>query len=159
MLSDIPNFLPISDRLATAGQPTVEQFAAIAEAGFAVVINLALPTSDHALPDERAVVEAHGMTYSAIPVVWEKPTVDDFQQFQAVLADHAQVPVFVHCAKNMRVSVFVYLHRCLCGVSPSEAAGDLAKIWQPNEVWQRFIDEVLARSPDSTSEFTRSCNP
>jgi uncharacterized protein (TIGR01244 family) len=145
MLSDITNYLLISDRLATAGQPTAAQLAAIAEAGFEVVINLALPTSDGALPDERAVVESYGMTYYAIPVVWEQPTTADFQQFQTVLADHAQAPVFVHCAKNLRVSAFVYLHRCLSGESQTAAAADLAKIWHPNAVWQQFIDATLAQ--------------
>lgn len=146
MLTDIDNFLPISDQLATAGQPTAAQFAEIAEAGFAVVINLALPTSDHALPDEREVVEAHGMTYYPIPVVWEAPTRADFEQFQTVLAAPAPAPVLVHCAKNMRVSAFVYLHRCLGGEAPAAAAADLAKIWQPNATWQQFIDATLTRS-------------
>ncbi|RZM83034.1 phosphatase [Leptolyngbya iicbica LK] len=142
-MTDIYNYLPISERLATAGQPTAEQFAAIAQADFAVVINLALPTSTNALPDECAVVEAQGMTYYPIPVEWEYPTLRDFQQFATVMAQHAEQKVFVHCAMNMRVSTFVYLYRCLRGVPRDTAAADLAKIWQPNETWQNFIDTVL----------------
>lgn len=146
ILIDIDNLWPISDQLVTAGQPTKAQFAEIAQAGFAVVVNLALPTSDNALPDEREIVESHGMTYYPIPVVWEAPTRENFEQFQTVLADYAQDRVFVHCAKNMRVSAFVYLHRRLGGAAHSEAAADLAKIWQPNATWQQFIDATLARS-------------
>jgi len=147
MLNDLCNYLPISDYLATAGQPTAAQFAEIAQAGFDVIVNLALPTSDNALADERAVVEAYGLTYYSIPVEWEAPTAEDFAQFQVVLAKHAAERVLVHCAKNMRVSAFMYLHRRLAGVAEVEAAAAMAQIWQPNETWQQFIDEVLARSP------------
>lgn len=145
MLTDIDNYVPISKTLATAGQPTAAQFAEISQAGFDVVVNLALPTSTNALLDERAVVEAQGMTYYPIPVEWEQPTLRDFQQFQTVLAERKEQKIFVHCALNMRVSAFVYLHRRLQGIPEATAAADLAQIWQPNETWQRFIDAVLAK--------------
>src|SRR4030095_14968557 len=51
-LSAIYNFRAISDKLGTAGQPTEAQFKLVRDAGFAAVINLALPTSDNALPNE-----------------------------------------------------------------------------------------------------------
>jgi hypothetical protein len=44
-IEDIINFLQLSDRLATAGQPTIELYPAIAAAGYQVVINLALTDS------------------------------------------------------------------------------------------------------------------
>lgn len=80
-LTTIHNFRAISETLATAGQPTAEQLAAIASAGYGVVINLALPTSDRALPNEEAIVTGLGMDYVAIPVVWEEPTLADLAQF------------------------------------------------------------------------------
>ncbi|MGF1460444.1 MAG: protein tyrosine phosphatase family protein [Leptolyngbyaceae cyanobacterium] len=147
MLQEIYKYVPITDTLATAGQPTESQFADIKQAGFQVVINLALPTSTNALPDERTVVAGQGMRYYPIPVIWEQPTLADFQQFQAVLAEHAGQKVFVHCAMNMRVSAFVYLHRRLQGVPRAEAEPAMARIWQPNNIWQTFIDEML--EPDS----------
>ena len=44
-LTHIRNFLRIDDRLATSGMPQPDDFAALRQAGFDVVINLALPTS------------------------------------------------------------------------------------------------------------------
>ena len=146
MLNDIYNYLPISEHLATAGQPTAGQFATIRQAGFDLVVNLALPTSTNALPDERSVVEACGMTYSPIPVIWEHPTAADFEQFQATLASHPDQKIFVHCAMNMRVSAFIYLHQRLGGVSEATAAANLAKIWAPTETWQQFIDDTLEQA-------------
>lgn len=52
VLANILNFLPISDGLATAGQPTSEQFAFVREAGYERVINLAPADSSNAIADE-----------------------------------------------------------------------------------------------------------
>ncbi len=53
----------VTDYLASSGQPTQEQFSEIAEQGFCVVINLAMPTSDFAITNEEAVVNDLGMSY------------------------------------------------------------------------------------------------
>lgn len=146
-LSEITNFLPISEAIATAGQPTEAQFSDIQAAGYSTVINLAMPTSDNALPNERAIVEGLGMTYVHIPVVWEQPTGDDCDRFFTVMEQATQLPdqkVLVHCALNMRVSAFVYLYRRRLGVSDAIAQADVAKIWQPNPTWQAFMDARLA---------------
>ena len=140
-LEEISNFLQISDNLATSGQPTVEQFQAIADSDYEVVINLALPTSDRAIANESAIVRFSGMEYIAIPIIWEHPTITDLDQFLQALDKYKNQKIFVHCAKNMRVSAFVYLYRRLIlNCEHEKAIADLHKIWQPNEIWQKFID-------------------
>jgi protein tyrosine phosphatase (PTP) superfamily phosphohydrolase (DUF442 family) len=59
----IRNFLRLDEKLATSGMPAPDNFAALRQEGFEVVINLALPTSDNALPNEGELVSAQGMTY------------------------------------------------------------------------------------------------
>jgi protein tyrosine phosphatase (PTP) superfamily phosphohydrolase (DUF442 family) len=143
-MEGVLNYLPISDRLGTAGQPTVEQFAAIRAAGYQVVINLAMPNSTNALPNESELVGAQGMAYLHIPVVWESPTAEDFERFLAVMDQNRERKVLVHCALNMRVSCFVYLYRVLRLGTPAEAAWqDVLTIWEPDGVWQRFVDDRL----------------
>ncbi|WP_008317558.1 protein tyrosine phosphatase family protein [Leptolyngbya sp. PCC 6406] len=143
MLTSIYNYLPLTDRLATSGQPTADQFKAIHQAGFEVVINLALPSSDNALSDERSRVESYGMTYISIPVVWEAPTVEAFQTFTAAMAAHPNQKILVHCAANMRVSAFMYAWRIQQGIASDKAMADLHKIWQPNATWQALLDQLL----------------
>jgi protein tyrosine phosphatase (PTP) superfamily phosphohydrolase (DUF442 family) len=140
MLSKIYNFHRVSDRLATAGQPLEGQFKLVREAGFAAVINLALPTSDHALANEGSVVTGLGMAYVHIPVDFNAPAAGDFQVFCGVMEALQPRPVFIHCAANMRASAFVFLHRVARqGLAPAEAEPDLHAIWRPNEVWTQFI--------------------
>jgi uncharacterized protein (TIGR01244 family) len=144
-LDSIFNFLKISERLATAGQPTQEQYAAIQTAGYPVVINLALSNSANALLDEGAIAQSLNLQYIHIPVVWENPTLEDFARFVQAMQENADTPVFVHCAANMRVSAFMYLYRRIYeGMSAEEAQQNLHKIWTPNETWQAFIDLVLS---------------
>ena len=143
-LDDIPDFLRLSERVGTAGQPAATQFAAIREAGYQVVINLRPPAD--ALPGERALVERQGMEYVSIPVIWTAPTVADVEQFFAAMQDNQERRVFVHCARNMRVSAFLYLYRVIKeNIAPDVAALDMRRIWTPNPTWQALIEQVLAR--------------
>jgi protein tyrosine phosphatase (PTP) superfamily phosphohydrolase (DUF442 family) len=142
--SDIYNFLKLSDSIATAGQPTEAQFSAIKDSGFQVVVNLALPESKNALPNEKAIVESQGMQYVHIPVIWDHPTLEDFQHFVSVLETNPDKNIFVHCAMNMRVSAFIYLYRRIYQhMSDEDAKQDLHQIWVPNDTWQKFITQVI----------------
>lgn len=142
-LQDIFAFLPFGERIGTAGQPSAEQFTLIASEGYRTVINLALETSQGALPDERALVEGLGLSYVHIPVRFDAPKDSDLQQFFAAL-DAAKGKVFVHCIANKRVSAFLFLYRVLkLGQPVSEAEMALHRIWHPDEAWQSFIDRSL----------------
>src|SRR5215471_7800482 len=143
-LSEIYSFRAITDRLGTSGQPTEGQFQAIQQAGFQAVINLALPTSDNALANEGSVVTGLGMSYVHIPVDFKAPTSQDFQAFSRVMDAFEGRRVFVHCAANMRVSAFMFLYRVLHQqVPPSVAEQELHAVWEPDEVWGRFIQKQL----------------
>ena len=143
-LRAIYNYLPLSSRIATSGQPTAQQIQAIAEAGFEVVINLALPTSDNALINEKELVETTGMRYVQIPVVWEQPTEANLASFLHAMTMYESQRVFIHCAANMRVSVFMALYRIRSlGWSRDDAMQMVYEIWQPNEIWSRFIEQNL----------------
>ena len=143
-IEEIYNFLKLSDSVATSGQPTEPQFAAIKESGYEVVINLALRESPNALPNEQEIVESLGMEYVPIPVVWENPTLDDLARFFNIVEANADKSIFVHCAANMRVSAFMYLYRLIRKqINQEQATQDLHQIWIPNENWQRFIQQAI----------------
>ena len=143
-LETLTNYYPISPLILTAGQPTAEQIALLAQAGCQVVINLARPTSPNALVDEAELVAAQGMDYVTIPVKWEEPTLDDLDRFFAAMEANQTRKVFVHCVVNYRVSTFIYLYRVLrLGVDPDDAIWDLRSIWEPDKKWLAFINTAL----------------
>lgn len=142
-LADIYNYLEIDDSLGSAGQPSPEQFDLIQQAGFDIVINLALPSSDNAIANEGAIVTGHGMRYVHIPVDFESPQPEDYRLFSAVMDGCRDHKVFVHCAANMRVSAFVYLYRTqVLNVPEEEARQDMQVIWTPDETWSDFIRSI-----------------
>ncbi len=150
LLIDIYNFLDLSDntnrlhRLATSGQPTIDQFSQIKAAGYQVVINLALSDSSNAVSDERSILEDLGLTYIHIPVSWESPKVVDFELFVQKLQKYQGQSIYIHCAANKRVSAFVYLYRRIYEkMSAALALADLEKIWTPNPIWQIYMDELI----------------
>lgn len=130
--------------MATAGQPTAEQFPLIAAAGFQAVINLALPDSDGALDNEDAVVRSLNMGYTHIPVTWETPSVADVEKFFVAMDKHQGQKIFVHCAANKRTAVFVFLYRVIKMQQPcEEVLPDVIKIWTPDARWTNFIEQSL----------------
>jgi protein tyrosine phosphatase (PTP) superfamily phosphohydrolase (DUF442 family) len=149
-LNGILNYMPISDTIGTAGQPTPEQFADIRAAGYEVVVNLAMPDSTNALPNERELVTEQGMEYVHIPVVFEAPTSEDLEQFFEVMDRNQDRKTFVHCVVNWRVSAFVFLYRVIRqGASRQTAEETMRQIWEPDAIWQHLIDETLAHyQPD-----------
>ena len=112
-IENIFNYLSISDGIATGGQPTEKQLSLVKNAGYPVVINLALPTSENALPNERKSVEALGMKYINIPIDFNNPTREDFELFTQAMVENKDSSIFIHCAANLRVSAFMYLYRQL----------------------------------------------
>lgn len=143
-LHQIEAFLPISVTLATSGQPTPEQFAEIAAAGYGLVINLATPASSNWNPQENTLVESLGMEYVGIAIDWDYPMLSDFEDLADLLDENGDRKVWVHCAKNMRVSAMIYLyHRLRKGYTEEVSRRYLEQIWQPNEIWQNFIEATL----------------
>jgi protein tyrosine phosphatase (PTP) superfamily phosphohydrolase (DUF442 family) len=143
-LSQIEAFVPVSPHLATSGQPTALQFTDIQAAGYSAVLNLAMPSSSNWLPEESTIVTDLGMTYHHIPVLWENPILDDFDRIADILDEHKEQKIWVHCAKNMRVSAMIYLYnRLKAGLTHEVAWRYVEQVWQPNEVWYGFIEATI----------------
>lgn len=145
--SDIYNYLELDAKLATSGQPSVEELAALAHEGVEVVINLALHDDPrYSLPDETASVTALGMSYVHIPVKFDAPTEHDLRAFFGAMDAHAGRKTLVHCAANKRVTSFIGLYRVIRqGVDRDTAFEPMRTIWEPNPVWAAFTEEMLAK--------------
>jgi protein tyrosine phosphatase (PTP) superfamily phosphohydrolase (DUF442 family) len=158
-LGDIKNFIAVSDRLGTAGQPSEAQLREVADAGFAVVVNLGLLDPRYCLVDEAGSVKELGLDYHHVPVDFNAPQPADLQRFFDVMDAAGGDKVFVHCAANYRVSSFVALYgESRLGWSPEQADAHIRRVWEPNETWTRFIAEARARrqaAADFKSSATR----
>ena len=142
----IYNWRRLDDRITTSGQPTEPQLAEIHALGVSHIVNLGLHTSDKALPDEAASVGRLGMTYIHIPVDFQNPTEQDFEQFCSVMQRLNDVPIHVHCIANYRVSAFCYRYRRdVLAMDETQARSDMEDIWHPEGVWAAFVDRQGSR--------------
>ena len=134
------NYLQMTDRLATSGQPTRAQFESIRRAGYTTIINLLPHDHENALPGEEALMGELGLTYVYIPVDFKKPEEPQFDAFCEAMDQTQGQKVWVHCAANMRVSAFLYRYRVeRQGEDEATCRAEMEKIWTPFGVWKAFV--------------------
>ena len=140
MLENILNYMQVMENIASSGQPNESEFAAIANAGYEVIINFAMPNSENAIPSEGHLVTSNNMIYIHIPVPFDEPELFHLQSFIKIMEIFADKKVWVHCVKNYRASAFLYRYlRKSRGLSATEAQKAILPSWEPNEIWQRFM--------------------
>ncbi len=139
-IEDITNYIYVSKYIASSGQPEEPQFKDIALAGYHAVINLAMPNSENAIPEEGYIVTARKMVYVHIAVPFDAPNIDHLKYFLGVMSAFSDKKVWLHCVVNKRVSAFLYQYqRLIEGKSHQEAVKVMLPTWKPNKVWQQFM--------------------
>jgi uncharacterized protein (TIGR01244 family) len=139
------NFVSWRNGLVSSAQPNAAYLKRVKAVGFDMVINLAPPEYDEAVPNEGAILAEQGVTYLNIPVRFGNPTVDDFRLFTDVMKSAANKNVLVHCQINLRGSSFTYLYRVITeSASEDQARSKLTGVWMPNPTWKKFIESVLS---------------
>jgi len=146
-VTDIYNFRFIEDALSTSGQPTEAQLRAAASEGYEVIINLALHDDRrYSLSDETGLIEGLGMVYVHIPVQFDAPTEDDLLAFFQAMEMYNGKKIHIHCAANMRVTVFLGLYLMVKqGQAESNAFESMRSVWEPNDVWSSFISSMVTK--------------
>lgn len=141
----IYHFYKVSDRLSCAGQPTEDQLKQLATENYEVIINLGLLNTRYSLPDEAAMVNDLGIDYYHISVNFEKPALTELKDFIDLMTRQPDKKIMVHCAANYRASVFTGLYLLATGQMNREEMEDfIDDVWQPNTVWQAFLEEGIS---------------
>ena len=134
------NYVRIDDRLVTGGHFVDNGIDVVQGEGVEVVIDL----RDEPPEGHRERIEAQGLTYINVPVLWRSPERSDFESFREAMAEHDGKHVLVQCQANYRASAFTYMYRVLDGgVEESEARVAMNEIWEPEGEWQEYIEGIL----------------
>jgi protein tyrosine phosphatase (PTP) superfamily phosphohydrolase (DUF442 family) len=138
------NYVRVSERIDTSGQPSRALLKNISDKGYSLVVNLAPPQSEGSIAVEGGLVASAAIPYVNIPVDWQKPTYDDFEFFSNALNGPGADKVLVHCQVNMRASLFTFLYRVVHeNIDPVEVHEKLSEVWVPHDQWQEFAQMVL----------------
>ncbi len=139
-MTNIYNYHRYTDFISTSGLPEIEDFKTIKEAGFDIIVSLSMPTDSNMIENEEAILTDMGLPYMHIPVDYYAPKVRDFEIFRIFLDAYKAHKLWIHCTKNYRVSVFLYLYHFL--KTGEEKKELLNMFWTPNEIWQTFIQKI-----------------
>ncbi len=147
-LPAIPKFLQVSPQFCTGAQPRLEAFAKLKADGVKAVLNLRQP-SEHRAADEQAAVEAAGMKYFNIPVVYRDPTDADVDGFLKITDDAANRPMFIHCTAAIRVGAFWAIRRAVRdGLTVDAALEEGKKVGLANAPHlEEFVRKYIASHP------------
>jgi uncharacterized protein (TIGR01244 family) len=125
------------------GQPTLETLDEISDAGYGVVIDMRMPNEDRGLEDERAAVEARGMTYIALPIDGGAGvTYENASKLDEILAG-VDGPAFVHCGSGNRAGAVLALRAKLNGADNETAveAGKRTGLTRLEDVVRQRLEE------------------
>ena len=137
---------PIHPNLMTSALPAAEDFAEMAAQGYEIVISLCQEIDSETLADEDTLVSRAGMRYIHLPVTFAEPTLDDYELLRDILRSVQARKVWLHCARNWRVSAFMTIYHIIeMSMTHSEAEEIAHRIWQPDEIWQALIDEAIEK--------------
>ncbi len=146
-LAGPPNPVRLDARWLTSGQPSALWLATLKRQGIDAVLYLAPPTVSDALADEPAIVRQQGLQFVNVPVVWGRPSAEDYRAFERQLRPWREqgLSVLVHCQVNMRASTFSFLYRVLNeGVMPESAWAAVSQVWTPSGPWKALVQQLLA---------------
>ena len=139
-----PNVVVISPTLVTAGQPTRASLQGLKAEGYDAVISLVPNDNPQAVPEEGEILRAQGVEFVYVPIPWTAPEPRHFTETAAALDRLKGKKVLVHCQMNMRVSAMTFLYRTInLKEDPATAWKDVKKLWTPNPVWSKFINDEL----------------
>jgi uncharacterized protein (TIGR01244 family) len=111
--------LPDSGAVSTA-QPNAAALRVAADSGYVAVIDLRGSNEDRGI-DEKAEVEALGMTYLSLPIVGEAAiSFENASELDRLMAD-IDGPVLLHCGSGNRVGALFALREKLHGASDEAA--------------------------------------
>lgn len=118
--TNLPNRKDPLEGITTAGQPNSQQFTAAAASGFKAVIDLRGPQEDRGM-DEKASVEALGMSYISLPVEGAGGvTYGNAAALDKLLAELPR-PVLIHCSTGNRAGALLALRAKLNGADNESA--------------------------------------
>ena len=139
-IENILNYIKINDNISTSGQPKKEEFSLLLENEFDIVINLAPCSASNALANEDKIVTSLGVKYFHIPVDFENPSIEDLQIFLNLLSAMEGKKIFIHCAKNYRVSAFMYVYHKYFLKTPFDNIDlSIFEEWSPSNIWQDIM--------------------
>ncbi len=147
--------MQITDDIAVAAQPSLEELKNLKSQGFRSVVNLRVEHEDEEMIsplDEGDIVRDQELAYLHLPVSgsdMRSQQVDDFRQ----CLENLEGPVLVHCKAGKRAGAFAMIHKALeqgwsgkQTLSEAEKAGFACDNPQLKQFVSEYVDQKQSGS-------------
>ena len=144
-VESIDNFHRVDTRVAIGGQPTPEEVRALADAGFAAILNLREDAEENDALHARAARES-GLQLYRVPVSKTNPTDESVARFLKVTDDETLYPIYIFCAEGNRAAAFWMIRRVMRdGWKLERAEKEAAAAGLASEPMREFALGYIAR--------------
>jgi uncharacterized protein (TIGR01244 family) len=141
----IPNYLELSPRIGTGGQPTEDGMRLIAGKGYKSVINIRSGSEPFDIAAEEKQALQLGLRYYMVPFVAQEPSEEQALAFNALMSALKDNKVFVHCGSGNRVGSLMMIYLALEeGMAPDKAEQEAKKIGLRSPDLLDFAKRVIA---------------
>jgi len=123
----LPNYVELSSRLGSGGQPTDAGMKELAEKGYKIVINLRTSSEEADLAAEEKQAMQLGLRYYAIPLDGKQPSETQAMAFNTLMSALKNDKVFVHCGSGNRVGSLMMIYFALEESMPLDKAEQEAR--------------------------------
>lgn len=145
LIENIDCFKKNDEKLSTAGQPTEIELNLLADEGFEVVINIRPESEMLDVLDEKKIVENLGLKYFQLPVTLDTLNSEILSKFFELIEQQKERKIFLHCRKNVRVSIILSLYQIIkLGWEKDEALNELTEMVEVTPMLEDFINEHIS---------------
>ncbi|MGA2261984.1 MAG: protein tyrosine phosphatase family protein [Acidobacteriota bacterium] len=142
----LPNYVELSSRIGTGGQPTDAGMKQLAEKGYKRIINLRTSGEGVDLAAEERQAMQLGLRYYMVPFNAKEPTEEQALAFSALMSALKEDKVFVHCGSGNRAGSLMMIYLALEeGMPPDKAEQEARKAGLRSSDLLEFAKQVIGR--------------
>jgi uncharacterized protein (TIGR01244 family) len=123
----LPNYVEISARLGSGGQPNEIGMKQLAEKGYKTIVNVRTSAEQVDLAAEEKQAMQLGLRYYMVPFTGQEQSEEQALAFNALMSALKGEKVFVHCGSGNRVGGLMMIYFALVEKMPLDQAEQEAK--------------------------------
>jgi uncharacterized protein (TIGR01244 family) len=123
----LPNFVELTPRIGTGGQPAEGGLKQLAEKGYQSIINIRASDEEYDRVAEEKQALQLGLRYYVIPFAAKEPSESQALAFDALMSALKDGKVFVHCGSGNRVGSLMMIYLSLEEGMPADKAEQEAR--------------------------------
>jgi uncharacterized protein (TIGR01244 family) len=142
----LPNYVELSARIGTGGQPDQTGIKQLVEKGYKTIINIRTLSEEADLAGEEKLALQLGLRYYMVPFGGQEPQEEQALAFNTLLSALKEEKVFIHCGSGNRVGSLLMIYFTLEeGMPMDKAEQEAKKAGLRNPQLLEFSKQVIGR--------------